>query len=137
MRDDDKVRFNRILPDRPRLRDNVHEPPVGPAVLANIAKAEYISEEGLFAHANMLNALLVKICWASRPGHTLGSDALFEAVRYGAWAGDRIRMTSLGRLLDPGAGREWKDITPEVNVILERIWRDRYPELFNGAVPEY
>ncbi|KAI0745971.1 hypothetical protein C8Q76DRAFT_852501 [Earliella scabrosa] len=131
-RTSDQIRFDKFLCRRSATRGPVVEPHIGPTVLANLSKDEYIVEDSLFRYADIDHAMLVKICWSSSNDHSIGSDALFEMVRYGSWAGDRIRFTSVGRLPNPGTGRQWKDITAEVNVILEAIWRDRRPQLFQN-----
>ncbi|KAI0745970.1 hypothetical protein C8Q76DRAFT_46116 [Earliella scabrosa] len=131
---DDQIRFDQFF----RLdlvsssRRSLIEPRIGPSVLANLSKAEYILEDSLVPYADIDHAMLVKICWSSSNDHSIGSDALFEMVRYGSWAGDRIRLTSVGRLPEPGAGRQWRDITAEVNGILEAIWRDQRPHLLQN-----
>ena len=114
-RTSDQIRFDKFLCRRSATRGPVVEPHIGPTVLANLSKAQYILEDSLVPYADIDHAMLVKICWSSSDDHSIGSDALFEMVRYGSWAGDRIRLTSVGRLPDPRAGRQWKDITAEVN----------------------
>ncbi|KAI0722523.1 hypothetical protein C8Q76DRAFT_364549 [Earliella scabrosa] len=90
--------------------------PAGVAVLCNLSKAEF----------GLINGLMARICWATDPSISLCCGKAYEE-RFvkGPWAGDRFCITTVKEMgrLKIGAGKEWKDVTEEVDELLVHLWK--------------
>ncbi|KAI0722527.1 hypothetical protein C8Q76DRAFT_670580 [Earliella scabrosa] len=105
--------------------------PNGIIVLCNLSKAEYVREDRLtvMERTNMfglIHGLMSRICWAtSRDISFYCGDEYMERLVKGPWAGDRFCIATLKEmpLLKIGAGKEWKDVTAEVDELLLHLWK--------------
>ena len=109
--------------------------PVGPNVLLNLVKGEYVRETALVVfkkdpnHATLAHALLSRICYsqdASIADEFCGDEFVGRFGR-GPWAGDRFCIRNEDDMPVPEEGcgfTEWTDATEEVNRLLGNLWRE-------------
>lgn len=108
---------------------------VGPSrVLCNLSKGEFVREsavedlrslvltgekERLLSSIDLGQVLLSMICWASSDWCAMSVDC--KRLSRGPWAGDQFELIELDKLRE---GMTWRDVTEEVLVWVEELWRD-------------
>ena len=111
--------------------------PTGVAVLCNLSKAEYVREDRLTvmewqcekwtSRLGLINGLMARICWATDPSIAMCCGEEYEErLVKGPWAGDRFCITTveeMGRLKIVAVGKEWTDVTAEVDELLVHLWK--------------
>ena len=111
--------------------------PKGVTVLCNLSKAEYVREDRLTVmewerggrwtcRFGLMNGLMARICWATDPSMSMCCGEEYEErLAKGPWAGDRFCITTVEEMprLKIGAGKEWKDVTSEVDELLVHLWK--------------
>ncbi|KAI0681873.1 hypothetical protein C8T65DRAFT_690541, partial [Cerioporus squamosus] len=87
--------------------------------LCNLSKGEYVRRDGLTVpHSGLAQALLSHICWSEDESCSMSlRKETLEKLIHGRWAGDRFCITTLEALPDAPKGREWADVTEEVDAI--------------------
>ncbi|PIL37571.1 hypothetical protein GSI_01265 [Ganoderma sinense ZZ0214-1] len=120
-------------------------PAEGPNVLCNMSKGEYVREDVLLAcetgfkweRIALVNALLSQICYSPDGGAAVGCEDKDDEERLvrGPWAGDRFRITSAAEmpLLKLKGGKEWKDVTEELAMLLSAVHTPIMPYLMLGT----
>ncbi|KAI1795045.1 hypothetical protein LXA43DRAFT_882314 [Ganoderma leucocontextum] len=101
------------------------EYPEGPIVLCNMSKGEYVREDKLvvwemgWRRVTLAQALLSRICYSWDPSISMwcGEEYIDKLVK-GPWAGDRFRITIADEMPWLKGGKEWKDVTKDVNALL-------------------
>nr|VWP00512.1 Chitin synthase 6 (EC (Chitin-UDP acetyl-glucosaminyl transferase 6) (Class-V chitin synthase 6) [Ganoderma boninense] len=107
----------------------------GPNVLLNLVKGEYVREAALdecgrvYNRVSLAHAMLSRVCYSIDPSGAdeyCGEEFVGRFGR-GPWAGDRFCIVSEREELPAprdGCGfEEWRDVTEEVNRLLENIWK--------------
>ncbi|KAI1789081.1 hypothetical protein LXA43DRAFT_1155718 [Ganoderma leucocontextum] len=105
------------------------EYPDGPNVLCNLSKGECVREDALvkleseWCSVTLAHAVLSRICYSPDPSLAMGCSEEYEdRIAKGPWAGDRFRITSAADMPQLKGGKEWKDVTKEVNRLLCHLW---------------
>ena len=109
--------------------------PNGVVVLCNLSKAEYVREDHLTVietnRFGLIHGLMARICWATDPSISMccGEEYEEQFVK-GPWAGDRFCIATLKEMprLKIGAGKEWKDVTDEVDELLLHLWEENFDD---------
>ncbi|KAI0722524.1 hypothetical protein C8Q76DRAFT_670573 [Earliella scabrosa] len=109
--------------------------PNGVVVLCNLSKAEYVREDRLTVmetnRFGLIHGLMARICWSRDPSIAMccGKEYKERFVK-GPWAGDRFCIATLKEIprLKIGAGKEWKDVTDEVDELLLHLWEENFDD---------
>nr|VWO96909.1 Homocitrate synthase [Ganoderma boninense] len=103
--------------------------PAGPNVLCNMSKGECVRETALVElqsryPVTLAHAALSRICYSQDPSMAMAcSEKVEKQLVKGPWAGDRLRIMSADDMPPLHGGKEWKDVTEEVNRMLRHLWR--------------
>ena len=107
----------------------------GAHVLCNMSKGECVREDKLLVwelggrRITLVHALLSRICYSPDDSISMGcGEEYLEGLIKGPWAGDRFRITTAGEMPTLKGGKEWKDVTKDVNRLLRHLLRHEFPE---------
>ncbi|KAM5542354.1 hypothetical protein V8D89_003813 [Ganoderma adspersum] len=107
----------------------------GSHVLCNMSKGECVREDTLVVwelgrrRITLAHALLSRICYS--PDNSISMECgeeYLDGLVKGPWVGDRFRITSADEMPPLKGGKEWKDVTKDVNRLLRHLLRHEFPE---------
>ena len=104
-------------------------------ILRNLSKYEYVREEAVkvasmegtadifSSEIGFGQVLLSRICWSTDDSCAMCYD---KDIHRGVWAGDRFDITTINQVVVKDSGKQWTDVSDEVEKEMTEIWVSEY-----------